>query len=149
MGLFDNFKKVDVRSLENPNIPVSADNFLHLMGWGDFNSSSGAVVNVENLLGVPAIWAAVNFISGTLASLPLEVIRRTQSGTDRVTDDVREAQLGSIQKVVLMLIRESPRCMQKHIVDTTGKDQGQISKAIDKLVEVGLVVRTEGRLIAQ
>ena len=149
MGLFDNFKKVDVRSLENPNIPVSADNFLHLMGWGDFNSSSGVVVNVENALGVPAIWAAVNFISGTLASLPLEVMRRTQSGTDRVTDDVREAQLGSIRKVVLMLIRESPRCMQKHIVDTTGKDQGQISKAIDKLVEVGLVVRTEGRLMAQ
>ena len=149
MGLFDNFKKVDVRSLENPNIPVSSDNFLHLMGWGDFNSSSGVVVNVENALGVPAIWAAVNFISGTLASLPLEVIRRTQSGTDRVTDDVREAQLGSIQKVVLMLIRESPRCMQKHIVDTTGKDQGQISKAIDKPVEVGLVDKTEERLVAQ
>ena len=70
MGLFDNFKKVDVRSLENPNIPVSADNFLHLMGWDDLNSSSGVVVNVENALGVPAIWAAVNFISGTLASLP-------------------------------------------------------------------------------
>jgi HK97 family phage portal protein len=86
MGLFDNFKKVDVRSLENPNISVSADNFLHLMGWGDFNSSSGVVVNVENALGVPAIWAAVNFISGTLASLPLEVMRRTQSGTERVTD---------------------------------------------------------------
>jgi len=31
----------------------------------------------------------------------------------------------------------------------TGKDQGQISRAIDKLVEVGLVVRTEGRLMAQ
>ena len=55
MGLFDNFNKVDVRSLENPNIPVSAENFLHLMGWGDFNSSSGVVVNVENALGVPAI----------------------------------------------------------------------------------------------
>ena len=66
-----------------------------------------------------------------------------------IGDDVREAQLGSIQKLVLMLIRESPRCMQKHIVDTTGKDQAQISRAIDKLVEVGLVVRTEGRLIAQ
>ena len=52
MGLFDNFKKVDVRSLENPNIPVSADNFLHLMGWDDLNSSSGVVVNVENALGV-------------------------------------------------------------------------------------------------
>ena len=66
-----------------------------------------------------------------------------------IGDDVREAQLGSIQKLVLMLIRESPRCTQKLIVDTTGKDQGQISKAIDKLVEVGLVVQTEGRLMAQ
>jgi len=33
MGLFDNFKKAEVRSLENPTVPVSADNFLHLMGW--------------------------------------------------------------------------------------------------------------------
>ena len=84
MGMFDKFLKPEQRSLENPNIPVSADNFLHLMGWGDFNSSSGVVVNVENALGVPAIWAAVNFISGTLASLPLEVMRRTQGGTERL-----------------------------------------------------------------
>ena len=48
-----------------------------------------------------------------------------------------------------MLVRESPRCMQKQIVDTTGKDQAQISKAIDRLVEVGLVVRKENRLMAQ
>ena len=84
MGMFDKFLKPEQRSLENPNIPVSADNFLHLMGWGDFNSSSGVVVNVENALGVPAVWAAVNFISGTLASLPLEVMRRTQGGTERL-----------------------------------------------------------------
>ena len=84
MGMFDKFLKPEQRSLENPNIPVSADNFLHLMGWGDFNSSSGLVVNVENALGVPAAWAAVNFISGTLASLPLEVMRRTQGGTERL-----------------------------------------------------------------
>ena len=31
--------------------------------------------------------------------------------------------------------------MQKSIVVTTGKDQSQVSKAIDKLVEVGLVVK--------
>ena len=48
-----------------------------------------------------------------------------------------------------MLVRESLRCMQKYIVDPIGKDQAQISRAIDKLVEVGLVVRSEGRLIAQ
>jgi hypothetical protein len=35
MGLFDNFKKAEVRSLENPNAPVSAENFPHIMGWGD------------------------------------------------------------------------------------------------------------------
>ena len=41
MGLFDNFKKAEVRSLENPNAPVSAENFLHIVGWGDFQSSAG------------------------------------------------------------------------------------------------------------
>ena len=66
-----------------------------------------------------------------------------------VGDDVREAQLGATQKLVLELIRESPRCMQKHIVDTIGKDQGQVAKAIDRLIEVGLVVKKEGRLMAQ
>ena len=41
MGLFDNFKKAEVRSLENPNAPVSAENFLHILRWGDFQSSAG------------------------------------------------------------------------------------------------------------
>ena len=105
MGMFDKFLKTEGRALENPNVPVSADNFLHLMGWGDYNSSSGVVVNVENALGVPAIWAAVNFISGTLASLPLEVMRRTQSGAERVTNGMgiwldRAVNLLVIQKKV-------------------------------------------------
>ena len=66
-----------------------------------------------------------------------------------IDDDVRLAQLGPFQQLVLMLIKETPRCLQKSIVDRTGKDQSQVSKAIDKLVEVGLVVKKEGRLIAQ
>jgi hypothetical protein len=66
-----------------------------------------------------------------------------------IEDDVREAQLGATQKLVLSLIRESPRCLQKMIVETTGKDQAQISKAIDRLVELGLVIRSEGKLMAQ
>ena len=40
MGLFDNFKKAELRSLENPNAPVPAENFLHIMGWGDLQSSA-------------------------------------------------------------------------------------------------------------
>ena len=88
MGLFDNFKKAEVRSLENPNAPVSAENFLHITGWGDFSSSAGVTINVDNALGVPAIWAAVNFISGTLASLPLEVYRSMETGHERIRDGV-------------------------------------------------------------
>ena len=84
MGMFDRFIKTEQRSLENPNAPVSAENFLHIMGWGDFQSSAGVTVNIDNALGVPAVWAAVNFISGTLASLPLEVYR----GNERVTDGI-------------------------------------------------------------
>ena len=46
MGLFENFKKTDVRSLETPCALVSADDFLHIMGWGDFSSDGGFIVNV-------------------------------------------------------------------------------------------------------
>ena len=88
MGMFDRFIKTEERTLENPNAPVSADDFLHIMGWGDFSSSAGVTVNVDNALGVPAVWSAVNFISGTLASLPLEVHRRTDTGYQRVRDGV-------------------------------------------------------------
>lgn len=37
-------------------------------------------------------------------------------------------------KLVLELIRESARCTQKDIVKTDGKDQGQVSKAINRHV---------------
>ena len=32
MGMFDRFIKTEERELENPNAPVSADDFLHIMG---------------------------------------------------------------------------------------------------------------------
>ena len=59
MGLIDRFIKTEKRSLENPNIPVSADDFLHIMGWGNYSSAAGITVNTNNALGVPAVWAAV------------------------------------------------------------------------------------------
>ena len=37
-------------------------------------------------------------------------------------------------KLVLELIRESARCTQKDMVKTDGKDQGQVSKAINRHV---------------
>ena len=88
MGMFDRFIKTSKRSLENPSAPVSANDFLHVMGWGNYSAASGITVNTDNALGVPAVWAAVNFISGTLASLSLEVHRRNDVGHERVRDGV-------------------------------------------------------------
>ena len=66
-----------------------------------------------------------------------------------ISDDVREAKLGATQKLVLELIREYPRCTQKHVVDTIGKDQGQVAKAINRLIELGLIVKKGVQLSAQ
>ena len=83
MGLLDRFRKSENRNLENPNAPVSSADFLQIMGWGDFEASSGVNVNVETALGVPAVWSAVNFLSGTLAGLPLTVYQKTEDGREK------------------------------------------------------------------
>ncbi len=46
------------------------------------------VVTVDTALGVPALWAAVNFIAGTIAGLPLQVYRKSKDGRERVTGGV-------------------------------------------------------------
>ena len=84
MSMFDKFLKTEQRSLENPNVPVSSENFLHLMGLGEYQAGAGVTINIENAMGVPAIWAATNFISGTLASLPLEIL----NGNEPVTTGI-------------------------------------------------------------
>ena len=83
MALFDRFRKTEARNLENPSAPVSANDFLQVMGWGDFDSSAGVTVNTDTALGVPAIWSAVNFLSGTLAGLPLNVYQKTGGGREK------------------------------------------------------------------
>jgi hypothetical protein len=55
MGLFDNFKNVDVRSLENPYVPICSESFLHLMGLSEYQAGAGIKINIENAMGVPAI----------------------------------------------------------------------------------------------
>jgi len=84
MGIFDRFRQPEARNLENPSAPVSAEDFLQVMGWGGGLSEAGINVTIDNALGVPAIWSAVNFLSGTLAGLPLHVYRRTKEGRVRV-----------------------------------------------------------------
>lgn len=96
MGLFDRFRKVEARNLENPNAPVSATDFLSIMGWGDFSADAGVPVNVDTALGVPSIFAAVNFLAGTLAGLPLNVYRKTRNGRKKVETGVAEVLHGAV-----------------------------------------------------
>jgi len=52
--------------------------FMEIIGMG-----GSAGVSMEEALGVPAVWAAVNFISGTLAGLPLNVYDRDSKGVKK------------------------------------------------------------------
>lgn len=56
----------------------SAPNFLEFFGI-----SGNSSVSMEEALGVPAVWAAVNFISGTIAGLPLNVFDRDSKGVKK------------------------------------------------------------------
>lgn len=68
------------------SVSVSDPQFAQIFaGWlGGMDSASGVTVNTESALGVPAIWAAVNFISGTIAGLPLKVYRKRGDSREEV-----------------------------------------------------------------
>ncbi|NMG39895.1 phage portal protein [Chelativorans sp. ZYF759] len=42
-------------------------------------------MTIDSALGVPAVWAAANFLPGTLAGLPLHLYKRTSSGRERAS----------------------------------------------------------------
>jgi HK97 family phage portal protein len=74
-------------SIESPSVPISAPNIISFLGL-DGHSDSGERVSIDTALGVPAIWAAVNFLSGTLAGLPCKVYRRTGSGRKEISGGI-------------------------------------------------------------
>lgn len=89
MGIFDVFsrqKAAESRetrdSIENQNVPVSSENFLAYFGIQSMNLPA---VTIDSALAVPAVWAAVAFLSRTLASLPLHGYRNTKEGPKRLT----------------------------------------------------------------
>lgn len=68
-------------SLENPSVSLSdAAAWESLFGAWRL-SDAGVSVTRDTALGVPAVWAAVNFISSTIASLPLDLFSRDDDGS--------------------------------------------------------------------
>lgn len=79
---------LEIRRAEaRAEVSVSAPDFMEVLGLGAFAASaSDVVVTADTAMGVPAVAAAVNFLSGTLAGLPLNLYRRTKDGRERVTE---------------------------------------------------------------
>lgn len=75
MGIFSR-NKPEKRGVQ---VQQSALNFLEVFGI-----TGSSTVSMEEALGVPAVWAAVNFLSGTIAGLPLHVYDKTTNGKKKV-----------------------------------------------------------------
>lgn len=73
-------------SLENPTVALSDSPSL-LSLFRSSSSFSGEAVTEETALAVPSLLAAVNVISGTIASLPLQLFKNTPEGRQKSTSD--------------------------------------------------------------
>lgn len=67
-------------SIEDPKIPLSSPEAFSIIFGDYFKSATGINVTVERALSVPAFWGGTNFISGTIASLPLVVYKENEKG---------------------------------------------------------------------
>ena len=64
--------------------------------------------------------------------------------------EMTEARLGPFQHTCLEYVKDHPRCMQAAISQAFEKDPSQVSRAISKLLERGLLTRDPGgRLVAK
>lgn len=81
MGFFSR-KQPEARDV---SVTQSSPNFLGILGLTSNVSASNVHVTTRAALGIPAFWAAVNFMSGTIAGLPLHVYRKTENGREKVS----------------------------------------------------------------
>lgn len=75
------------RTLENPNIPISAASIVQYLGAGQ-RTKSGVTVDQESAMHLAAVWRAVNLTSGTVASLPIRVFRDMNGRREEVTSSL-------------------------------------------------------------
>ena len=79
-GMHIGRKEPEKRNVEDPNVPVSSQAFLEFFG---VEGTGLTAVTLDNALKVPAFAAGVNFLSSSLANLPLHAFRDTKEGSQR------------------------------------------------------------------
>jgi hypothetical protein len=67
-------------------------------------------------------------------------LRWTGNGFD-LEANTEEAELGPFQKDCLEQIRRKPRITQLGLIHDLGKDQAQVSRAVNRLIEKDLIIR--------
>ncbi len=65
---------------------MSPEDFYAAIGMGWSTAAGDVPVTIDGALGVPAVWAAVNFIAGTLAGLPIHLYKRVGESRKKVSD---------------------------------------------------------------
>ena len=120
---------------------------------------------VERLLGSQAIGATVDTIMVLKQATGSLDVKLHAKGKDIEQQDlllewqgpgfhwpkeIKEAQLGEFQEVCLELIRKHPRCTRTFLCEELNRDKSQVSRAVSRLMELGLVEQKEmGQLIAK
>lgn len=70
---------------ETRSVPVSVPYSEFMSFFGISNAANLPSVTVDSALTVPAVWAAVAFLSRTLAALPLHAYRTTKDGPQKIS----------------------------------------------------------------
>jgi len=80
-------------SIENPSVPLTASNIVEFLGLSN-QAASGVSVTRKTVLGLSAVWRAVNFIADSVATSPIHVYRRLGAGgKERAVDHPAYQQL--------------------------------------------------------
>lgn len=88
-------------SLENPSVSL-VDPKAWAQIFGDWRSAAGVSVDYNVAMSVPAVWCAVTFLGGCMASLPLKLHRKSVNGKDTL-DNTNMAKMlsGTVNDEVL------------------------------------------------
>lgn len=88
MGLIDRIMGREARGLENPKVPISSLEVVKVFGMDPTNPLPAITTDVA--LRVPAVFGAVNFLSGTMAGLPLHVYEKKPEGRVKVSGGLQD-----------------------------------------------------------
>jgi len=87
MWFFSRQKTEQRANIENPSVPISSASIVSLLGLNSI-SEAGIAVNRENAMECTPVWAAVSFVSQSLASLPLKVYEKKEGSREVVSDPI-------------------------------------------------------------